>query len=346
MLNQIEKRLIKEGLIHAYKLYPHLVKAPVYYLPMKDKEFRDYIPIVKGLHQLNEIPWPDKECIICAEEHINSFFPSLNVDFMVFVIHTNKLKSKYRDIAQIDKSNVDRIEPIQVIKVIHPKNTNIIQTVNVFVEMFHQTNANIKFVDPAISADRAIQEQKENFRSLGKELSKEEENKFREYILKIHEASNEKSFWYAYTEKQKSGIGLASDILCYLSNIVVPCHYVVKSSFAKGFGKPSLKKMTREKPIFSILNYNRIYHHFGNKIKDKDDEVTPHFRRGHIRHHWKLAGLDRFKLPSDPMYRIMLVSQHKVKRTYIPPTWVGTKRFVEKDVIHEILTEEINLVDI
>ena len=48
-------------------------------------------------------------------------------------------------------------------------------------------------------------------------------------------------------------------------------------------------------------------------------------------------------LPNDPVERMRIIHENKVKRTYIPPTWVGTKQFSDKDVEHEVMTEEIGL---
>ena len=102
--------------------------------------------------------------------------------------------------------------------------------------------------------------------------------------------------------------------------------------------------MTRAKPIFSVIAYDRLYQQLVGG--DHQHEVAPHFRRGHIRHYWKKAGLNRFALPISPVDRMKLVHRHRVERVYIPPMWIGDKVYEVDGVTHEIVTENIPLVQI
>ncbi len=51
--------------------------------------------------------------------------------------------------------------------------------------------------------------------------------------------------------------------------------------------------------------------------------IAMHKRRGHVRHLWKRAGVERSSLPENAGARLKLCVERDVKRIYVRPHWVG-----------------------
>jgi hypothetical protein len=116
-------------------------------------------------------------------------------------------------------------------------------------------------------------------------------------------------------------------------NLVVPCHYYVKTTFPEGFGPKKFARAIRGKPMFSMISFDRL-HAICPETQGMQREA--HWRRGHYRYLWKRAGLNRFALPDSPAQRFELVRRFKVDRVYIQPTWIGPRSFVVDGVQYEI----------
>lgn len=141
-----------------------------------------------------------------------------------------------------------------------------------------------------------------------------------------------------------ASFGQAVCILAHLLNIVMPCGYRVKACFREGFGTKRMRRLTRGKPIYCHVGYNRM----ATMTKEASEHapIDPHFVRGHIRNLWKRAGLDRAFLPLEPHKRLLLVQQHKVKRVYVHPYWTGPRSGYHDGVDWEIEQGESELPEL
>jgi hypothetical protein len=341
MLDKVSRRLVKEASIWLYRNHPEWREYPIYYLTMGDKSPKDYGPIVQSLHEIPQLPWPAEDCIICSEDVIANQFPSMGLTLMHVIVHSHAELLKYN---RVDKpEHIGMIEPLTIITVTLVHKTNSIHFVPLHYVMTHIHSNEELWAD---NVDKFVDQRIRDF-----QLSVEEKEGFRNYMRAV---TPKKSFWVCHdlkrNERNENQIGLASDTLCQLANLASPCHYVLKTRFSKGFGPTGeMRRFTASKPIFSFIGYDRLYHAYKTVHGAMGEyEVAPHSRRGHVRHHWRrgIPPLDRFALPDDPHERVMLVHRHKVPRSYIPPMWIGPKILVDEDLVHEIVTEEMQLANL
>lgn len=117
------------------------------------------------------------------------------------------------------------------------------------------------------------------------------------------------------------------------ANLVFPCGYIVRTTFQEGFGPGPFRRRTAGKSILSIVNYDRVY---STLASPGEGHVSPHDRRGHIRWHWKAAGIDRNKLPIDHRGRLRVAMENRVAKSYVSPTWVGRRTAESEGLKHEI----------
>ena len=123
------------------------------------------------------------------------------------------------------------------------------------------------------------------------------------------------------------GIGLGMGIFGALVALAFPCGYQVIASSRTGFGSSATRKTTAGEPVLCNVSYDRLRRLAEEAHALEGREVDPHFRRGHYRHMWKDAGLDRLTLPASAYERMKLVLERKVRRVYVRPAWVGKKEF-------------------
>ena len=90
MFSSIQRRLIKETLIHVYRKQPSLVNLPVWFLPFDDKPDDVLVETVRALQDFVPLPWPDDNCIILAEEPWSKIITSTDVKMMLAFIHLKK----------------------------------------------------------------------------------------------------------------------------------------------------------------------------------------------------------------------------------------------------------------
>jgi hypothetical protein len=197
--------------------------------------------------------------------------------------------------------------------------------------------------NPNVSKNKTIAILEEVCKSIGAETTPE---RYRDYLSRVL-VQKGCSAWVAFEQESKQPKpGLAADFLAYLANLAIPCHYMLRSKPKKGFGPTGeIKRLTRDKAIFSVIPHERLYH----VLNGKSDEGQPHashFRHGHIRHLW-LKGIppvNRMFLPERPTDRIRLVHMNKVPRRYIHPVWVGDPNFVEEGFEFEVMVGEMPLM--
>ncbi len=139
----------------------------------------------------------------------------------------------------------------------------------------------------------------------------------------------DKAFYYAP----------AYSVLCAFSSIVTPSHYMIKLHDRKGAGTKRMRRHMKANPVIAMIPYERLYQ-FAPK---GDRKVKQHFRRGHIRHMWQQAGIDRFALPQSPGERLKLVVDRDVTRIYVHPGWVGDPLIEGEDYVAEVMTGESTL---
>lgn len=114
------------------------------------------------------------------------------------------------------------------------------------------------------------------------------------------------------------------------SPLVSPTGYKVKAR-PQPFGPGWLRKTFVNKPIFSIINHDRLYRMYEASKPQDDGDVprfTPlHHRRRHVRHLWSRAGIRLRDLPREPDRRQLLVLERNVQRVMVKDCWVGSRQF-------------------
>lgn len=339
MIDRRTQRFIKEGLLSIYRAYPEAIEYAVYYLPFEHHSFKEIGGSIRSMHGIPEVPWPEENCIICTEDHISTLLEH-DVKLFIMILHTKKFKDRMNMLPSSEDTGV--IEPMEFFNVAmleRERGKSILQINRKVVTLVHREGT---FHCPM--TEKYLQDKADQF-PYATERQKE---KLKSYWKAVNAPTFE-GIWVAKEMglPNQDQMGLASDVLGYLANIVVPCHYFVKSNFEEGFGTKSQRRITRDKPIFSVISYDRLHRTFLENDKDyQEGTVEAHFRRGHIRHHWKKSGLNRHALPESPIERMKLVHKHRVQRSYIPPTWIGDHVFTVDGVRHEIMTDEMPLVQI
>lgn len=335
MIDRVTQRFIKEGLLSVYRAYPKAIEYAVYYLPFEHSSFQEIGISIRSMHGIPEVPWPEENCIICTEDHISTLLGH-DIKLFIMILHTKDFKVRMNLVPKSEDCGI--VEPMEFFNVALSGRSRI---------SIHRSQITLVHREGTYKCpmtDDYLQKKADQFPS----ATDEQKEKLKSYW----KAMNSLSFDGIWVAKEmglpnQDQMGLASDVLGYLANIVVPCHYFVKSSFEEGFGTRSQRRMTRGKPIFSVISYDRLYRTFLQTDDDyQEGVVEPHFRRGHVRHHWKKAGLNRQALPNSVIDRIKLVHKHRVERSYIPPTWIGENKFSIDGVSHEIMTKEMPLVRI
>jgi len=358
MFTNTQRRFIKETLIHIYRKQPEMTKLPVWFLPFDDKPDESMIEAVTALQDFVPLPWPDENCIILTENPWIEALCSDKAYSMLAFIHLKRNDDQYVD----EMMN-------QCQKHAYPDFFHGGHDIHTLTTTYYREQRNILFrsgqvflhhTDERIPMATAEQSCRDRAKEIAGVLREEFgvsdpfiEQKCYKRIMRNLEVGGKtligtpkilKNCWMARTldDPEKEQFGLACNMLESLANIMVPCAYAVKSKFTEGFGTSSLRRLTKDKPIFSFISYDRLYKEIGDN-GEYTGPRSPHFRRGHIRHFWQEAGINRHSLPADALARLCIVRDRRVRRTYIPPTWIGQKNFAGDGVEYEIVTKEIPL---
>lgn len=339
MIGKLWQRLVKETLISLYhdKRTSFCKHFPVYYFAF-DGNIERVGLAVQSLQQIPQIPWPDDNCIILAEDVALSLLTDdPNVRGLVWVVYTKNFRTMlgHPGDSEIFYAGATYLFGNRIVK--NPGQIHYIEHVNDPKSRYK------RFVNPEDSRNRAINTILKACEQFGISASPESYGEYLDAVL-VSDMRNH-PHWIAFQQSQKKmpQPGLAADLLAYLANLAVPCHYMMKSKPQKGFGPTGeIRRLTSEKPIFTVISHNRL-HRAGQN--GEGQSPRGHDRDGHIRHLWKkgIPPLDRFALPANPTERIKLVFSHQVPRVYIHPTWVGERTFENGGFGFEVMTGEMPL---
>lgn len=352
MFTPLQQRLVKETLLYIYQKHPEMMELPIWFLPFNDKRESDLVETLRAFHGFAPLPWPDNNCIIIAEDPWSSLLNIPGRHHLVSFIHLQKndeAYTKHMHDAWGDRADiVSAAHDIKLVRTVYLDGKIHIDHAPIFMENIEVHHSNI---------NRDQESYKKNAELLIKQLhiidpdlrAKVYARMYKNLEISGRASGGSRMLKTAWTVRTPDNpylqqMGLANDILEALSNIMTPCAYAVKSRFSEGFGTSSIKRQVKDKPIFSFISFDRLYRSVVGG--EYTGEMSPHFRRGHPRHLWKEAGVDRNKLPVTPSERLRLVREKRVRRIYIPPTWVGDPNISIDGVDHEILTGEIPLANL
>lgn len=352
MIGKAWQRLVKEALIAIYRgeQTRFSFNFPVYYFGF-DFDLERLGMAVQSLQAIPEIPWPDEDCIILAEEVITSLLHP-DVKGLTWIVHSKQIDDQFISPGALAAEAV-------ITGAVFLANGQIVNGRSGYYYLSH-----VK-VDPSSWTTTIEESIKKHAAQIQKaacavlrqpDLTTVDTTLYEQYLRQTLVSTPGAYHWVAFDplmsipriqgESRSPHTpmpGLAADFLGYISNLAVPCHYMLRSRFEKGFGPTGeLKRLTKAKPIFSVIPYDRLYQQMRGPGEHMS-EVAPHFRRGHIRHLWKEAGLNRLALPDDPKERLHLVHSHHVRRVYVHPAWIGDPSFASDDARFEVLTGEMPL---
>jgi hypothetical protein len=338
MFTKHHQRLLKELLMEFYRTFPHAIDWPVYYVPWDDKGIPEARLAVRTMQALKEVPWPEDTCIVVAEESLSSIVYEGDADSLVAYA---PIEMDHRP-PNIDGLYYYMAVTIEDGRIKFKRSFFGLRRLLINDQFVTASSLNVdSFLGEVVRRlEHEYQLKTPVLRHRMKEFSR----------LLLPQSGREQ--WIAFgldidDERQimrtKGEVSpmTASDMFLHMSNMVFPSHYIVRSSFREGFGSPSMKKKTKGKPFFSVISFDRLYGALPQK--DPEYQVRPHFRRRHPRHLWKKVGLDRFKLPKDPLARALLVEEHCVPTIIIPPMWIGNPEFATEGVDHRIITEKLEM---
>lgn len=319
------RRMAKEALMFIYRLEipKNLKDFHVYYFPYDDSDLNIVRESVQALQSLDEIPWPSENCIILAEDPVSVMLSNQKQysgpKILIWYIKTKESKNNIL-IGYVELKN-------NSIKINGPLKYQLKR-----MEFQIQSNESREgYIDKAV-----------NFLKTQEPSAECITEQYREYLRKVCVSSSANSGWVIVTDKNEIKSGMAADILASMASIITPCSYIAKACFPNGFGFGKVKKISKNTKIITLIKPERLYANYSHNTTI-DQSRNAHERRGHIRHFWKEAGIDRFKLPDTLADRLKLVKEHKVRRTYINPAWVGPKIVKLEDCEISVTENEIEL---
>ncbi len=346
MLTTCWQRLVRECLIRIYRdeRTKHAINFPVYYFAYHG-DVKTLGLSVQSLQQIPDIPWPDKQCVILAENAPASIMCP-DWKSLVCIVHDENCRAVYACPGGSDLVYCGATFLVGNVVFHSQPKLYFLSHLADGVE-FEIDDENWSYVRAQEHMDQLV----EVWDTASKRVkgasfnSKPNMDAFAQYLQKTSVWENNKPLWVAYDLPDKNPQpGLAADFLAYLSNLAIPCHYMVKTRFKQGFGPTGeMKRLTAAKPIFSIVNFERLHKVYAKTGAETGIELDPHFRRGHIRHFWKESGLDRLVLPVAHSERMLLVHRRQVRRRYIQPQWIGDPEFSSDGCDFEIITKDMPL---
>jgi len=324
MFTRAEQQLVKQILltIGRYDL-------PIFYLPWRPAPAKELAAATAAVNALDDIPWPDMPCIILAEDPVRSILgqsPGLWAHLPRDVSEPAGLPMYFMNTWTAWSDGPGALRAAQSPPwVMHRRPAD-----HTYCADLSDAEADISRVLQHFPTHTAAQAQA-----------------YREYDASTRLPPSQGRWlscdmadYLTYLDTgQPPVVTDMPPLLRHLFNLVTPCGYFVRSRFRHGFGTSSVKKLTRQKPIFSLIDADRLH----NVYRESQPliSVTPHFRRGHLAWQWKRAGLNRLTLPRDPGARLLLRQRHQVESVYRPPTWVGERSFSTGECDHRVIVEGV-----
>jgi len=143
-------------------------------------------------------------------------------------------------------------------------------------------------------------------------------------------------------ERNNHSEAAANMLLRSIAGFVVPTAYFIKMRVGQ-FGPPKFRAMWADKPILTVIGFDRLYRMYRPSGIAELLEITPHFRRGHTRYLWRKSGLEYPTRKLTEEERIRLALDCRVRRTYVHPCWVGERHFERAGLKCEVVTGKTEL---
>lgn len=263
---------------------PKSKKYQIFYLDLGD-DLKELVDNTNLLFQMDEIPWPDKNCIVITTT------PNNQDDLLAFLVEDNQFFSSSWRGNHIEKlPGSFTTETINIPPFINAETIVKTPYFETITRLHHEKYGNIKEILFPVPENKAI-------------------------VLK-----NDKFFEYIkYKNTLLNRVAVSCSLLVQLGPLLVPCGYKIKTKLPQ-FSKKG--KLTNTLEVESIIHFNRFYSIF-EKSTGQKVERKPHPRRGHLRFWWKHSGIDKSGLPLNPTQRLKFAFENNVKKSYIKPTFCG-----------------------
>lgn len=297
---------IKSALLIVYRRNPRCVNWPVYFMELPDEGTLgdEDAACIKTMHETDVLPFPQKNCILISSQSWEKELGDVNL--LCLYMSTG------------GPHPAPDNTPSNVVKTYLFPILNYVQGQSVW-HVAHVARVHIEDDRDTLKSS-IIDAGGEDGDYWAGCLPDGEHAWLTEFI---DEQSFERRYTDASTRTPPNFYDGCRMLLAFL-NACVPCHYRVVANLGDGFGPPSMKRKTQGKSIICSIPYDRL-HSASIDLGHNGHEVDPHQRRGHFRHWWKAAGINRFALPDDPKERIKIAESFHVERSWIPPCWVGPR---------------------
>ncbi len=371
--------MLKEALIALYRENPKWLSFPIYYLPFNEESVEVLGEAVEAFQEMEQLPWPDHKCVILTEEGYEYCTTKESQFLTTLVFDRSKPHppldvpenvdevSRSGDLIWMATTHLSKDNKIRHI----PLGYYVLQHIDMPTMYLHDAGqdgkielVNGKHETVKMFPEQAMEEMWQIMETIKKGFAKNTADefaldsnltwktlaeRFEQYQNKIA-PPRMKQFWSMIptinsSNVEKSSIStrnsflFAANILADLINIVMPCGHMVRMKFDDGFGCKSLRHIITGKPIFTFINYERLYQATVNDNANGDRTVSPHHRRGHIRYLWKKAGVNRLALPIRAKDRILLAKAKGVERVHVSPAWIGPTSLMVDGMLYDINIE-------
>lgn len=359
MIGRIEQRMLKEGLICLYRSMPEVVQEyPIYWVDPAD-DLDHLAQAVRVINEFDDLPWPKDRCILVARDQWSRSILSRESgciredDSIVICVYHHDITKPPALSAIFGGSDfathgavIGKCIGVDRLHVFHENGEIWIDNARGAIK----SDPVLRFIFPspqqcATAIREACDEDVhsvDGFEPEGSPVLIAYRNFLLSCVPEAHPA-----FWgqaqVIEGEQERDELWPMCSVLPILATLAFPCGYMVRSTFTEGFGYPSLKRKTRGKQVFGHINYDRLYRVASECGVTDADTVAPHFRRGHFRHMWQEAGLNRLDLPASAYKRMRLTLEKKVRRVYVHPAWVGKRHFRSDGLDCEVITGETEM---
>lgn len=340
----MNQRLFRETIINIWgwlqgqeEFEPDISAYGVYFI--EPTSFKDSIPTIRKCHRLQDFPWPESRCIIICksghdilptiERNLAFIYDSAAAPFSTIIDCSHQLV-----IDEEHKSDDIIVDPVHDLRF----RRSIGRRVYRFELERRQARESFNFDScdwncPQYSFDN------EEFHGCS---DLERENILRKSVVfdsehwlfkEINDEKVDEDYDYQLT----------AGYLHHLTPMISPTGYKVAIR-QEPFGPQMLRKSFVGKPIFSMLNYERLYclYRQAKPLEEGEVErhVAPHHRRSHARHLWRKSGLRLEDLPRRAFDRELLVAERNVPVITVREAWIGDRCFSLDGMEYEIQEDE------